>query len=617
MARLNFLLLSCFVRCTTAFLFLPGISPNEYHRNDSLPVYAHKLISPRSPIPHDYLQLRFCPPAPNHLTTAAHDVHTSFAALLQGERARLTPYRVHMLEDAKCVLACTAKVKKADVQLLARRIQRAYRIRFSIDDLPVVQRGGASRSKLGCAIGTVASKESVQVFNHLQFTVWYHAAPGPDTRYRVVGFDVLPKSIASASCASDVAPLRVSTNKVSGKEIPFTYSVTFKASKTRWATRFDALLLALRSTSRMRWLSVVNSLMLALFLSASTAVVLLRTLRRDCARYGLPDDDDFDAGAGWRALRGDVFRPPPFAGLLCVLCGSGAQLALVALVTLLGALAGVLSPARRGSVLQGLLCAWALSAGVAGFVAARLHKAMGGTRWKHVTVGVAFLLPGVAFTVFSMLNAVMWSVRSIGAAPFVATALLLALWLGVSVPLAFLGTYFGYRRKAYDFAVRTNEIPRPIPSQPWLLRAPRVHAFCGLVPFGIVCLELRLILHSIWQSEFYHMFAFLFSVFVLLAIACAEVSVVLVFFKLSNADYSWWWDSWLACASSGVYVFLYSLYYLTTHSAGAAGGSLPARLLFVSYSLLGSLMFALLTGSIGFLASLAFTRRIYSSSVYD
>ena len=35
---------------------------------------------------------------------------------------------------------------------------------------------------------------------------------------------------------------------------------------------------------------------------------------------------------------------------------------------------------------------------------------------------------------------------------------LLALWFGISVPLVFLGAYFGYRRKAVEFPVRVNQI---------------------------------------------------------------------------------------------------------------------------------------------------------------
>lgn len=621
----------------SAWFFLPGITPNDYSSGEQMLVLANKLTSEQSRIPHDYQRMPFCAPDPSaERIAAAQTVRTSLAQLLQGERARLTAYEIHMLRDEKCKLACVSHFPARDVELLSNRIMNAYRVRLALDEMPVVEPSDSKQFVLGTPLGRsspvgTAGSPPVVVYNHLRFTVRYHA---PDRllptmrganltegeRFRVVGFEVEPASHAQSDCTSP-DPLTLPATPVDAN-IPFTYSVRFVHSDVQWWTRFDTLIRVSPGRAKIQWFAVINSLMLALFLSATLAAVLLRTLRRDCARYGISADalgtdfdDDFETDAGWRILRGDVFRPPSSAGLLCVLCGSGTQLVLVAFVTLAFALLGVLSPRRRGSLLIGCLALWVLSAGVAGYVAARLHKAMGGTRWRRVTLGVAFMLPSVAFGIFTFLNLVMWGAGSIGATPIVAMLLLLFLWFGVSVPLAFAGTYFGYRHKAYNFAVRTNQIPRPIPTQPWFLRAPSVYALSGLVPFGVVCIELRLILHSIWQNEFYHMFAFLFSVFVILAITCAEVSVVLVFLKLSNSDYMWWWDSWMACASSGVYVFLYSLYYLRGQDGGA--GSLPAQFLFVSYSLLGSLMFSLLTGSIGFLSSLAFTRRIYSVSVYD
>lgn len=42
---------------------------------------------------------------------------------------------------------------------------------------------------------------------------------------------------------------------------------------------------------------------------------------------------------------------------------------------------------------------------------------------------------------------------------------LLVLWFGISVPLVFLGSYFGFRREAIELPVRTNHVPRQIPSQ--------------------------------------------------------------------------------------------------------------------------------------------------------
>jgi transmembrane 9 superfamily member 2/4 len=43
----------------------------------------------------------------------------------------------------------------------------------------------------------------------------------------------------------------------------------------------------------------------------------------------------------------------------------------------------------------------------------------------------------------------------------------LALWFGISVPLVFLGAYYGYKKDPLEFPVVTSNIPRQIPEQPW------------------------------------------------------------------------------------------------------------------------------------------------------
>ena len=42
---------------------------------------------------------------------------------------------------------------------------------------------------------------------------------------------------------------------------------------------------------------------------------------------------------------------------------------------------------------------------------------------------------------------------------------LLALWFLVSVPLTFVGAFLGFRKRAVEHPVRTNQIPRQIPDQ--------------------------------------------------------------------------------------------------------------------------------------------------------
>ena len=59
------------------------------------------------------------------------------------------------------------------------------------------------------------------------------------------------------------------------------------------------------------------------------------------------DEDDIEAlerdiseESGWKLVHGDVFRPPPHLPVLCALVGTGVQLALLVLATILITIAG-------------------------------------------------------------------------------------------------------------------------------------------------------------------------------------------------------------------------------------------------------------------------------------
>ena len=47
-------------------------------------------------------------------------------------------------------------------------------------------------------------------------------------------------------------------------QVIFTYDVNFKASEIRWASRWDTYLLA--TDDQVHWFSIINSLMIVLFL---------------------------------------------------------------------------------------------------------------------------------------------------------------------------------------------------------------------------------------------------------------------------------------------------------------------------------------------------------------
>lgn len=87
---------------------------------------------------------------------------------------------------------------------------------------------------------------------------------------------------------------------------------------------------------------------------------------------------------------------------------------------------------------------------IAGYFSARLYKTMKGREWKRSAFLTATLYPGIVFGTCFFLNFFIWDKHSSGAVPFTTMLSLLCLWFGISVPLVYLGYYFGYRKHPYQ-----------------------------------------------------------------------------------------------------------------------------------------------------------------------
>jgi hypothetical protein len=87
---------------------------------------------------------------------------------------------------------------------------------------------------------------------------------------------------------------------------------------------------------------------------------------------------------------------------------------------------------------------------------------MRGDAWRQMTLRTALMFPGATSAIFFYLNMLLWGRGSSGAVPFSTLFALCFLWFGVSVPLVFTGSYFGFKRAPDDEPVRTNKIPRQV-----------------------------------------------------------------------------------------------------------------------------------------------------------
>ncbi|KAL8217359.1 hypothetical protein R6Q57_020732, partial [Mikania cordata] len=600
---------------------------------DPLQVKVNKLSSTKTQLPYDYYYLNYC--KPNHIQNSAENL----GEVLRGDRIEnsvfLFLFQFNMREELPCKVRCRIKLDAQSAKNFREKIDDEYHVNMILDNLPVAvlrQRRDGSQSTTyehGFRVGfkgnySGSKEEKYFINNHLSFRVMYHKDLETDSA-RIVGFEVTPNSINHEYKEWDEKNPQLTTcnqntkNIVQGstvpqevdtdKEVVFTYDVTFKESDIKWASRWDTYLLM--NDDQIHWFSIINSLMIVLFLSGMVAMIMMRTLYRDIANYNqLDSHDEAQEETGWKLLHGDVFRAPIKSGLLSVYVGTGVQILGMTLVTMIFALLGFLSPSNRGGLMTAMVLLWVFMGLFAGYSSARSYKMFKGTEWKRNTLKTAFMFPGILFTIFFVLNAIIWGEKSSGAVPFGTMFALVCLWFGISVPLVFVGSYLGFKKPVVEDPVKTNKIPRQVPEQAWYMTPVFSILIGGILPFGAVFIELFFILTSIWLNQFYYIFGFFFIVFVILIITCAEITVVLCYFQLCSEDYHWWWRSYLTAGSSALYLFLYSIFYFFTKLEIT---KLVSGILYFGYMY----AFFVLTGTIGFYACLWFVRKIYSSVKID
>ena len=448
--------------------------------------------------------------------------------------------------------------------------------------------------------------------------------------FEIVGFEVYPCSVkfnsgvmskhsmydnlTPVSCPTEIEKSQIIREPESGS---FTHEVEFVKNNIKWPSRWDAYLKM--EGARVHWFSILNSLMVIFFLAGIVFVIFLRTVRRDLTRY---EELDKEAQAqmneelsGWKLVVGDVFREPDCSKLLCVMIGDGVQITGMAVVTIVFAALGFMSPASRGMLLTGMIILYLFLGIFAGYVGVRLWRTIKGTSegWRSVSWSVACFFPGTVFVILTALNFILWGSKSTGAIPISLYFILLSLWFCISVPLTLLGGFLGTQSEPIQYPVRTNQIPREIPARKypsWLLVLG-----AGTLPFGTLFIELFFILSSIWLGRFYYVFGFLLVVLLLLVVVCAEVSVVLTYMHLCVEDWRWWWKAFFASGSVALYVFLYSINYLVFDLQSLSGP--VSAILYLGYSLIMAIAIMLSTGTIGFLISFYFVHYLFSSVKID
>ncbi|KAF9501505.1 hypothetical protein BDN71DRAFT_1380032 [Pleurotus eryngii] len=610
--------------------YLPGAAPRSFKLGEDVKLFVNALTPMllgndnaklKSLINYDYYnpQFHFCQPP-----EGPQKQPESLGSILFGDRIFNSPYNVSMLEhNAECQTLCIVNdVPPEDSKFINDRIREDYALNWLVDGLPAAEmkidvRTGDMFFDMGFNLGNNEGelKDTPALNNHYDIVLRYHR-PTPDT-YRVVGVLVWPMSIGGPQDGPATCEFEGATPLILSETMPqtvrYSYRVTWNESDTPWATRWDNYLHIF--DPRIHWFSLVNSLVIVVFLCAMVSMILYRSVSRDISRYNAIDaSEDVQEDWGWKLVHGEVFRTPNNPLILSIMAGNGVQICSMVVVTLVFALLGFLSPSNRGSLATVMMICWSFFGCIGGYFSSRVYASMGGTDRRKNAFLTATLLPTVVFIVVFMLNFFLISAGSSGAVPFGTMLLIVLLWFGISAPLSAIGAYFGTKHGAIRNPVRVNPIPRQIPPTPKYLKPWAAAILSGILPFGAAFVELYFVLSSLFASRAYYAFGFLALTAGIVALTSATVTILFTYFLLCAEEYRWHWRAFLTGGGSAFWLLAYGLFYWASR---LSLDSFSSVVLYLGYLLLLVLLDFLVTGAIGFLASYWAVRKLYSAIRID
>jgi len=665
-----FALLWCGVICAGS-----SASSHKYGHGQRVPLYGVRVGPLENPFEkYDYFSLPFCLPpdiAPSSLeeiipnsggrSNNAGDgefASPSLMDLMLGITRRDLGLQVRFRIDAPRTEMCAVDVSVAPVRdAFEHALRNRFWLELSIDELPIYALIGQQQR----------SSDEWLLMTHMKMKAQYN---GP----YVVGFAV---EMTDGVLLRDVSA------------VEFSYEVEWQPSSVDFTERFEVYLDLPFFENRLHLMALANAFAVGLLMVGVVAALMLRALRRDQDAYGAAlEEDEFgdsvsesddprygekrsraaamgtvaaaamDAGQlyGWRSLHGDVFREPAFFGVLSSFIGTGMALLFTVVFVLTGSLAGSLYASPQAFTTCSTL-ALTFSGVVSGYYSAGIYRRGGGSHWHRTLVFSTALLPCVLLVLLLAVpkmwlrvlgcNNALWT-PSRGGAALIAGAVVFV-WTPLHIFGAMIARHF---RGTGANPCATNALPRPIeqlgeyrsPTSRWWSSPAVLIPLGGVLPFGVVFVEVYYVVASFWNYKFYFVFDLMLAVLLMLIVVTSCSSIVVTYVLLQAEDYRWPWVAFLSGAWCALYVFLYTCLAFSLNSgrsvtslltalrsmlrttAATGGGSsvtddarafVISATMYLSCSAAASALFALLNGAVAYIAASVFVRSLFKTIKTD
>ena len=606
----------------------------SFKKGEKINLISGTVNSFRTQIPYDLYYLDICPPEDILLIT------TNLGERLLSGKSYQTGYELLIDENKVCNILCNKKISKTAFKRLNNLIKKEYFVNYLLDNLPV----GLSHTFLnistkkikyntGIPLGFVKNNKTY-VNNYYKINIQLNKFNIPIkqnksyrdqdedeipiinvTGYDIIGFDIEPFSIK----INDTTKCKV--NKIINSEkdyehqilevnedILFRYDTFFYYTNTTYEERFDKYFSGDKFIhSYSAYISGIIIFILLIILS----YIYFRSIKSEIEIHNekVLSEETINE-YGWRNIAFDVFRRPYRSDILACLIGTGIQLLVMVLYSLLFVSLGIIRPKSGGAYFTLLVMVYIFLSLLSGYFSARFYKMVHGLNWLRVCIITAFLFPLVFIIFISFTNFLYWVEDSTTYVQFRNFFSLISLWIIGTVPLIFLGTMIGLSQKRIQFPCDVNPVPGLLSKEgcPWYLRIRYGWFLTGFPPFFAVFVELFYIMDSMWKQDFYALSKYLLISIIILILTSSQIGILFTYLNLCKGDYRWWWKSFLTSASPGFYIIIFSIFYLFKIKFKRY----TSILIYLNFMILFSIIISLICGAAGIYLTFLFIKKIYS-----
>ncbi|KAJ3425627.1 transmembrane 9 superfamily member [Anaeramoeba flamelloides] len=567
-----------------SFVVVINTKEQFYVYSDLVPLYATKIHPYHNPSEtYDFGKL----PYPKKKKENS-DLEEKLSDKIEGEVWYKTDHKIIFATNSTSTIWGYVRMDKKKIQAFQKAVQQEYVIEYELDGLPFKVLVG------------IEDKSKAFLFTHYDFILQYNH-----------------DQIISVKVELSRGSLYELTMKNPNKICEFTYSVHWYETTIPYKDRMS-LYQQDDNQSKIRWISITSSLVVILLFSGSIAGIIWNGLKKDYRRYSkakFDDLEDYKEEYGWKSIHGNIFRFPTKTFYLSSLLGVGIQFITLTFFICLFIGFDLYIPHREGTLVIYVLVIYALTSIISGYFSSKFYKFFNGRKWalNIILTNLLFSIPLLFIWLF--LNIVSSAYKSTSAQTFGTSLKLFSIWFFIGIPLNFVGSFIG-RRILVHFSLpcRVNQNIRQIPPQKWFQKVKFLFFISGILPFSLIHLEVYYIYSSVWGNQIFELYFVLFLAFILMITIVVTTTLALIYYQLCLENYKWWWNSFFIGGSVSIQFFFYSIYYWNYQSE--MSGFLQLSYFF-GYSLIAAYIIFIMFGTIGFLFSFYFIRKIYSNLKID